>query len=140
MTDFCCQLNVLRIIISSTDDDQIFQTTGDEEFFSLPEPQIAGTQKRSRAVLREVGLERRFCCFGLTPVPLTDVWTSHPDFTNHTRQAFVQRNGIDDSDLLVQPTAPGTDERGNVIVFTAANNNFLYLQWSALDPGNDVRR
>ena len=108
------ELDVVRIVIQSADDDQVFQTAGDKQLAVLKESQVAGAQKRTVAVVAQTGAEGVLGLFGPPPVALGDAGAFDPDLADLPRTTTAHRLRIGDHDLFVGQDLAAADERSRV--------------------------
>ena len=57
------RFDVLRIIVLPSDDDEVFNATGDEQLTVFDEPKIACAKERPLAGIGQVGLKGPECLF-----------------------------------------------------------------------------
>ncbi len=72
MTLLRCPLDVLGIDVPPAEDDQVFESAGDEELAIFQKPKVAGPQKRPHATLTQVGTQSFQRVRGSPPVALRD--------------------------------------------------------------------
>ena len=100
-------LQILRIEVPATDDDQVLQSSGDEQLVSEHEAQVAGAQERTVPV-RELCVERGLALAGTLPVSRSDVGAPDPDLTYEPFRACLAGVGVDDPKLLARRCASTT--------------------------------
>ncbi len=105
-------LNVLRITIHAANDDQVFQTTSDEQFAVEQEAQVAGPQVAWTFRIH-AGAERFLGGCGVLPIPLGDTAAANPDLTHFALGRFPQRLGVDNSHLGLGQHLPATHQLAN---------------------------
>src|SRR5262249_29213784 len=111
-------LDILRVKIAATNDDQILDPAGHKEFALIEEAEVAGAEV---AALRKVGAEGGKSLggfFGPIPVAFGHAWTSHPNFADlagGTRQASSR---IDDDNVHINQRLSAADHlpRGSPVV------------------------
>ena len=84
MARFDRLLDILRVIVPPTYDDQFLAAATEEQLAVVNKPQVAGAQKRAGTVARE-GLKRRDRFGRLLPVLAGDVRARYPYFPNPSR-------------------------------------------------------
>src|SRR5687767_11119861 len=101
MALFHGQLDVLRIVVGASDDDQVLEPACDEEFAILLKTEIAGAQK-GKTLTRggKVRPKSLLGLLGLIPIASGDARPGNPNFANLAGRALTSRFGIDDRDLL----------------------------------------
>src|SRR5262249_21955938 len=88
--------DVLRIVVETADDDQIFEPPRDKQVTVLQESQVAGSQKRPLEGVGDVGAESMIGLGGTAPVTLSDALARNPDLAHLIRRASAQRLRVDD--------------------------------------------
>src|SRR5688500_2372076 len=109
MTLLRSQLQILRVMIAASDNDQIFLTAGKEQFTVVDKSEVAGAQVRS--VIVDVGIERRRRCLGMVPVAECHARTRYPDLTDFVLLASFSRSRINDSYFHFRSSSPAPDPR-----------------------------
>ena len=112
MALFHRQFDIVGVKLAATDDDQILQATGDEQFAIFQESQIPGAQKRPLAGIFQVGPKARSVSSGRFQYPCGHARAGHPDFAHFVRCTSSQRFRIDDDNPgIVQGVATPTSVR-----------------------------
>src|SRR5262247_4038904 len=75
MALFYGPFNILRVMISASNDDQVFEAAGDEKFAVFEKDQIAGAQKRPVVGIAQLGLESICGLRRTIPIALRDAWS-----------------------------------------------------------------
>ncbi len=91
--------DVLRIVITAADDDQVFDAAGDEEFAVEEESEVARPQKRTVAV-GQVRAERVARLLRHFPIARRHARALHPNFADDVGRRELLRLRIDDHDPL----------------------------------------
>jgi hypothetical protein len=106
MTLLDARLDVLRIVIVSLDDNDVFKAPGHEEFTIPKEPKIPGTQEGTVKTAIQF-LQLRLKCFigssRVLPITLSCARALHPNLPDLAGCAFSAVFGIDDAKVGVQP-------------------------------------
>src|ERR1041385_1866175 len=100
MTPLRCQLKVLWIVVTASNDDQVSESAGYEQFAGDGKSQVARSKICFVTVWQrgaEVLTRRR-----APPIALRHGWTSHPNLAHFTTAALLQRVGIDNRNLRFQ--------------------------------------
>src|SRR5690242_19363978 len=82
------------LAIHAANNDQVFQTSGDEELAVVEEAKVASAEERSLVGASDVSFEVGVRGLGLVPVALRNAAALHPDFADAARRAFVEHVGI----------------------------------------------
>jgi hypothetical protein len=89
-------LDVLRVVIFSTQDDDIFEPPDHEQFTAVQKPQVSGAQERAFAVAGRISVKRLSRLGFLVPIAQRHARTLHPDFADFAVRARNGGLGIDD--------------------------------------------
>src|SRR3954454_21179072 len=110
---FHCAFNVLGIVVSPPNDQQIFQPPRDKDFAVLHKSQVAGPQERPFASIVEKGTEgmRRF--FNIVPIALRGTSSSQPNLTNLVCRTTRTRFRMDDDYFCIATWTPAADHLSN---------------------------
>ena len=81
MGGFCRLLDVLWIMIASTDDDAVLEPSADKEVAARQKAQIAGAQIWSLACVQE-GIKSFAGGLSIAPISGCHAWPGHPDFAD----------------------------------------------------------
>jgi len=66
------QLDVLRVMIESPNNDHVFETPGDKEFAILEETEITGTQEAASVGICKMSLKNTIRLDRIVPIALRD--------------------------------------------------------------------
>uniref|UniRef100_UPI003855D959 hypothetical protein n=1 Tax=Burkholderia vietnamiensis TaxID=60552 RepID=UPI003855D959 len=98
-------LEILRVVIATRDDDEVFQAAGDEQVLAVDEAQIAGAQ-----VIRGIAVERRAKgarrLVVALPVARADARAGQLDFADPAGRAPLAGIRIDDLHAMPGPRPP----------------------------------
>src|SRR6185503_7064299 len=100
MTFLNRQLYIVRVMIEAANDDQILQSTGDEELAFIDEAKIPGAQEWSIAATGKVRAKCLFRQLGFAPVALSHARSCDPDLAHLARRTFRRDVRMNDDDLL----------------------------------------
>lgn len=103
-------LKVLRVVIAPADDDEVFDTAGDEEFAVAEKTEIAGAQVACAGGAGESGAKDFLRELGFIPVAGADAGPVDPDLTDGAIGARFAHGGIDDGHVQAGGGAAGADE------------------------------
>src|SRR5215213_6207694 len=117
MTLLNCSLEVVRVEIATTDNDQVLDAAGDEQFVRLEKTEISAAKVRTGAAIGKICLKHVRGFFGPIPVTGGHAWSTDPNLTHFTRRARCERFRVRDNDLQFALRSTAADER-NQIVFT----------------------
>ena len=92
---------ILGIVVGAANDDEIFQSSGDEELSAIEKSEVAGAKEGAFA-----GGQMRAECLlrlrGLAPIAARHARTRNPDFSHAVRGAWRKSFGIDNRDFEVR--------------------------------------
>ena len=110
---FDCTLDVLGIVVSASDDQQVFQSPRDKNFAVLHKSEVAGPQERPLTGIAENGAEgtRRF--FRIAPIALRGAGPGQPNFTDLLRRTTRQRFRMGDDHLRIADRNPTANHLSN---------------------------
>jgi|GEM_PF-6800528 len=91
-------LDVLRVVVAPADDDQVLQSSGDEQLAIVDEAEVAGAQEGACA-FRGARVEAVGAVLRLAPVAPADAAAAHPDLADLARRAFAPGLRVDDAHL-----------------------------------------
>ena len=96
--------NILRVVIDSAENDQILESTGDEQLALEQETQIASPQERSSSVLktRLKNLSREIVTL---PIATGHARSGDPDLADSAIAQILEGLRIGDHDLLIEQIA-----------------------------------
>ena len=112
MTPLRCPLNVLGIDVPPAEDDQVFDSAGDEEHAILQKAKVARPQKRPHPTATQAGAQSFLRLLGSPPVALRDAWPRDPDLTDSILGARDPGRRIDDDHAM---TGGDLTARGKVL-------------------------
>src|SRR5471032_182566 len=101
-------LDILRIQVLATYDDQIFATAGDIELPVMNETQVAGAQPTRRAVCTK----RRCAGIGTLPITVRYAWAPYMDFPDLATDECLPTLRIDDLDHVARLRRAACDQHG----------------------------
>src|SRR4028119_1888628 len=99
------QLQILRIVVPSTQDDQVLETPGDEQLAAVDEAEVPGAQERTVAI-RQTGAERARRLLRPVPIARGHARTGDPDLPHPTGRGRDAGFRIDARDPLPAPWPP----------------------------------
>jgi hypothetical protein len=120
-------LDILRIVISSAQNDQVLDASSYKQLPIVHKSQVASPQVRAASV-RSPGLKRRLTQFRLTPITLSYAWTANPDFSRPIGWTNDCRLWIDDGNLLIQERRSTTNDRPRFAVVGAHHFDPVLLE------------
>src|SRR5690348_16001280 len=94
------ELKVVRIVILSADDDEVFDATSNVKLVAIEKSQVAGA-KVGTITIRQLRLERFSRFYRAVPVSRSDAWTFHPNFANATSRNRLASGGVDHANVEV---------------------------------------
>jgi len=101
MAAFDGELDVLRVVVTAAENDEVLQPAGDEQLALGGESEIAGPQEGAAAIAQSRG-EHPLGLLRLAPVALGDARPLHPDFSHLARRAGLRGVGAHDGPEAVQ--------------------------------------
>lgn len=75
-------LNILRVVISASNDEQVLQTPGDKDFTVSDEPEVTGPQERPFSRIAKCRAKRARSFLRIVPISLGGAGSGQPDFTD----------------------------------------------------------
>jgi len=94
-------LNVLWIMVATTDNNDILEASGDKEL-SLPQKaQVTSAEEGVLSIPCEACLKGLGGGFGTPPIALRNTWASNPDFAYLAWETWGMALGIDNDNTLV---------------------------------------
>ncbi len=102
-------LNVLRIMIASMNNDQVFQTTCDKKFALMQKAKIARPQEGTFASVRDTCAKCRAGFIFQAPISLCHAGSRNPNFADLIWLTWLQRGRVNNDDLLVNDGFSATD-------------------------------
>src|SRR6185437_15030655 len=128
MTLFHRQFDVVGVKLAATDDDQVLQATGDEQFAIFQKPEIPGTEKWPFTGILQVGSTSTFRVLGSVPIPLGHAWARHPNLADLIRRTRGQRFRMSyDNSGVVQGMATA-DECPHILLLGAGLHDTIVLE------------
>src|SRR5689334_25440760 len=85
------QFNILRIMIASTNDDEVFESPGDEEFAIFEKAEITGAEKGAFPALSQTRAEDVLGCLRPVPVSSRHARARDQNLANTVWWTFAQR-------------------------------------------------
>src|SRR6476659_1871399 len=104
------ELDVLRIVLVTTNHDDVFGAAGDEQLAVDHRAEVAGAQERSRAV-GEARAKNPGAVDLAAPIAARDARRCHPDLADLAVDAWRCRSRIDDQHPRAVAVRPARDER-----------------------------
>src|SRR5262249_54620879 len=97
-------------------DDEVLQTSGDEDLTDVEKPEIAGAKiSPTFGITFELGAERRLGFRRSSPVATRDARPRHPDLADATVRAMRARRRIGHDDVLAGEARASSDEDARVV-------------------------
>src|SRR2546425_10933846 len=105
------ELEILRVVVSSIEDDEILETSGDKELAVVDEAKVAGAKELS-ALRRcfDDGAEGVGAFLRVVPVTGGDALSAHPDLADTALIARHPRVRVHDANVLTLCRRAGRDE------------------------------
>ena len=122
------QLDVLRIMIASTDDDQVFQTSCNKQLTFLNKTQVAGSQERPFAAALQNCFENLFGFFRTTPIPCGNTWPFYPDFPDLSAGTFEKGCWINNDRFHPVGGTPGAGQRSSFRIIRKCGLNSIMFE------------
>ncbi len=104
-------LQILRVVVSTADDDQILVTAGDEQLAVAKEAEISRAEVTPVWLAFDLRVERLPGLLAAPPVPLGDARSGDPDLADASGRTRTSGAGIDDPHALSSDGRTGADER-----------------------------
>src|SRR6185295_346538 len=120
MTVLNCPLDVMWIMITTANDDQVFEAPGHKQIAVEQNAEVSGAQNRFTIA----GVKRARCLLCVFPVTFRYVWTGNADLAHLTRQALVERFRPADAKRLAERRTAATHQRSPICNF----NGHVLLQ------------
>ena len=114
------RFNVLRINIDAVKNNEVFQTSGNEQFAVVQKAEVAGSHIGLVVRVRRLSLEDFLGQFRFVEITLSARRAFDPDFADFVLLASHVRVRIDDKNRFVHKALTASDERS--AVFSAAFN------------------
>src|SRR5262245_51407378 len=122
--------NVLRVIIDASNDDQVLETAGDEEF-SIPEKsQIARAQEWAFATAGQISLEGPGSILGPVPVSLGQAAIGNPNLAHLMGQTSNRSLGIHNYDPGFAYCLTATHQRAHTLWLRGFDHQIVALERS----------
>src|SRR5215212_4886582 len=96
-----CQFYVLRIMVSAPVNDQILDSSCNEQFVFINEAQVSCAEKWTFTCIGQISVESVFRLLHSAPVSLRHTCAGHPDFSDLIRGTAGQSRNINDGDFLI---------------------------------------
>src|SRR3989442_11939516 len=81
-------------MVIAINDDQVFESPGDEEFTISQESQIPRAEKWALSRIRQISMEGALRVLGLVPIALSNARARYPDLAHLIRRAPGQGFGM----------------------------------------------
>ena len=137
-------------MIAAVDDDEVFETPGDEEFVVVQKAQVTGSQERTFTRICKMSMEVALSFLCQPPISMRHAWTGYPYLADLVWRASLQRGRIGDDDLLVDDGFSAVDHRQRVGVFRGCFRDAVAFEGFAVnrqiarlggtDPTGDKQR
>src|SRR5205085_10053626 len=111
MALFYSQFDILWIVVTSSNEDQVFDATSHEQLTILQKSQVAGAQKRPFSGTSQARPERLLRLLSALPVTLRDARPGDPDLAYFDREALDARYLIGDHDFEVRSCVADAERR-----------------------------
>jgi hypothetical protein len=93
--------DIVRIVIATLNDDQVFQAACDEQLPLVEEAGVTGAHEGAVTRVGQAGVKRVGRFVRTVPVSLRDAGTADPDFADLIVGTGEARLRVDNSDLLI---------------------------------------
>ena len=137
MALFDCPLDVLRVMVTASYDDEILQATGDKQLALLQAAQISGPQKWPFSRVRQVSLERRLRVLGLIPVPPSNARPCDPYLSDLVFKACGAGYGVGDHDPLVLQCLTAARQCPDSRIAAGGSDDLMVLKGRSLESTDD---
>ena len=128
MTRLHRAFEVLRVVISASNDQEIFHATGDKDFPILDKPEIAGSEEWPLAGILESRAKRVRGFVGFIPIALCGARAGKPDFSDLLHRATGTRFGMGDHHPGIADRHATSDHPSNVPPIRAGLNDRALFQ------------
>src|SRR5690348_9832236 len=109
-------------MVTATNNDQVFQTTGNKEFTVQHKAKIASAQEWPFIAISQVCTEGVFALLGAPPVALSHAGTSNPDFAHASRRTEQARLRVHNLHTLIRMAGPDADQRTSILALVALSH------------------
>src|SRR5205807_2354950 len=137
MALFDRQFDILGIMVPPSDDNQVLEAAGDEQFSILEKSQVSCTQKWTLSAIRKMGAERVLRFLAFLPVSLGDAGTRYPDLSHLVRQAAGQGEWIGNHDLLLRSCLATAHQCARACMLGEGFDGQVLLKWGCLKCSHD---
>src|SRR5256885_13330322 len=96
MTPLGGELQILRVVIPTAQNDEVLETTRDEQLTVIDESEIAGSEKAPFFLASNRRAERQRRIGNVIPIPGRDALAAYPNLTNSAFIAHNLRVRVDD--------------------------------------------
>src|SRR5436190_20574770 len=127
-----CALNILRIVVTTIDDNQVFVPTCYEQHIILKKPHISSAQKWSSSRVCQVCLEGTLSLLCFVPVSLSNARTCNPNLSYLASCTRGHRFGIDDEYSLIWRHQLISYEFPSILIFFRSANCPIMLNCRSL--------
>src|ERR671917_244576 len=132
-------LYVLRVVVASPNNDEVFKPARYKQLPVAHKPQVTGPQKGPLARVWQVRPKNVLCLLSLTPIPLGDAGTRHPNLSYTIRWASGQRAGVDHDNLLVRQGPPAAHQHPGTLLPGGHRDHPVALELRSFDGEYDGR-
>jgi hypothetical protein len=110
VTPFGCLLDILRVMIQATNDDEVFEAARDVEFALVQKSEIACSQEVFILITGKMCIESVSSGFRLVPISAGDALSGNPNLANFARYALSKCLSVNYEHLLLGCWNAATDE------------------------------
>ena len=120
-------LDILRIVVTPSDDDEVLQPTRDEELAVSDEPQVTRAEVGPLSRNSQVSAECLVGLFWFVPVALRDARVRKPNFSHHVRVTTLEPFWVNDDYCGFSNRTAAADDRARIrlILTNLAHKPFL---------------
>ena len=139
MALFHRQFDVVGIVVATANDNQVFETTGNEQLSVLQKSQVSRAQKWTLSSIRQIASKSALGLLRFLPVSLGDARARYPDLSYLIGQAWSQGLWINNDDLLIwhRPAAAHKRPRASILIAAVSHDDLILLKWRHLKLAND---
>src|ERR671910_1140178 len=130
---------VLRVMVASPNNDELFEPARYEQLPVVQKPQVTGPQKGPLARPRQVHPKSVLRLLALAPVPLGDARARHPDLSYTIGRAPGQRARVDHNNLLVRQGPPAAHQLAGALLRGGGRDYPVALEFRSFDGEYDGR-
>src|SRR5213593_2658968 len=91
------ELEILRVIVAAAENDEVLQTSGDEELPVIDEAEVTSAEVVSPVFTVDGRAEAASCFLGVVPIPAGHARPADPDLADAALGTRAARLGIDDA-------------------------------------------